>query len=69
MHNTVIEYSFYLMGTVVVSNRWFLLFGEMNVLINKLSFVLPQMEIFGDTPETLVSLRDTGIPINGEYLL
>ena len=36
-------------------------------LIN-LAFVLPQMEIFGYTPETFVSLRDTGIPINGEYL-
>lgn len=36
-------------------------------LIN-LVFVLPQMEICGYTPETFVSLRDTGIPINGEYL-
>ena len=26
------------------------------------------MEIFGYAPETFVSLRDTGIPINGEYL-
>jgi len=36
-------------------------------LIN-LVFDLPQMEIGGYTPETFVSLRDTGIPINGEYL-
>jgi len=36
-------------------------------LIN-LVFVLLQMEICAHTPETFVSLRDTGILINGEYL-